>query len=308
MPSSLKYRQLLLVMVVAALVHGCAGSDDPAEPVDGSSDESATSSGPTPDSGWIFDHTHSDLSRVPQQWITTAKQNLRIAYGHTSHGSQIVTGMEALQRVLGAPYGFDLHWGYHGGAFFNDGGFEGADDLGSPDRRAWSSATRRLFQRNGGCDRNVVMWSWCGQVDGTQAEIQSYLDQMATLERDFPDTRFVYMTGHLDGSGENGNVHRRNEQIRAFCRNNGKVLFDFADIESWDPDGDTYYLPLHADDGCNYDGGNWADEWLSAHPGSELATLARACDDCAHSETLNCVLKGRVFWWMAARLAGWEGV
>ena len=81
----------------------------------------------------------------------------------------------------------------------------------------------------------------------------------------------------------------------------GGVLFDFADIESYDPDGDMYYLPLYADDGCNYvlDGQshNWATEWCAAHP-DENSTCS-----CAHSQSLNCDMKGRVFWWMMARLA-----
>ena len=34
-----------------------------------------------------------------------------------------------------------------------------------------------------------------------------------------------------------GNVNQRNEQIRNYARNNNKILFDFADIESFDPDG-----------------------------------------------------------------------
>ena len=294
-----------LVVLAALLIHACAQDTNPSTTPTGES--TGETSSPTPTAGWVFDHTHSDLDRVPEEWITAAKQRLRIGYGHTSHGSQIVRGIEALARVMGGPFEVRPQWGSAAGAFFNDSAFDGADDLGSPDRQAWAHATRGLLNRSGGCDRNVVMWSWCGQVDGSPQEIQSYLDQMAALERDFPSVRFVYMTGHLDGSGENGNVHRRNEQIRAFCRDNAKVLFDFADIESWDPEGRTFSLPLHADDGCNSDGGNWADEWLADHPGHELATLARACDECAHSETLNCVLKARVFWWMAARLAGWDG-
>ena len=294
--SPLRLALALLGLLAAAGCGSTTSSDDP--------DDGNPTSMPSTD--LIFDHQHTNLSRVPAEWINTAKQTLRIAYGHTSHGSQIVTGLGALATGLGSPYAFTSSWGYEPGYFLNDSGIEGADDLGSPDRTTWSAATRRLLKRSG-CDRNVVMWSWCGQVDGSASDIQSYLDQMSDLERDFPAVRFIYMTGHLDGSGADGNVHGRNEQIRAYCRDHGKVLFDFADIESWDPDAKTYYLPLGADDGCDYSGGNWAQKWIASHPDHQLTALARQCEDCAHSETLNCVQKARVFWWMAARLAGWDG-
>ena len=123
---------------------------------------------------------------------------------------------------------------------------------------------------------------------------------MNQLEIDYPDVLFVYMTGHLDGTGETGNLHIRNEQIRNYCISNDKVLFDFADIESHDPDGE-YFLDRGADDACNYAAGNWAIEWCSANPGSDLCATC----SCAHSHPLNCNLKARAFWWMMARLAGW---
>ena len=37
--------------------------------------------------------------------------------------------------------------------------------------------------------------------------------------------------------------------IRDYCSENGKVLYDFADIESYDPDGTFYEYP---GDGCDY--------------------------------------------------------
>jgi hypothetical protein len=114
----------------------------------------------------VIDHNTTDINKIPQQWIETAKRNLRITYGHTSHGSQLVTGMKAIRDFKGHPYDFSYadfcySSGYRSGVFLNDCVPSG--DLGYPDRTTWAQLTRNLLNQPGN-DTNVVIWSWCGEV------------------------------------------------------------------------------------------------------------------------------------------------
>jgi hypothetical protein len=282
----------------------------------GESDESgqisATPSHSTPPSppatsAIIIDHTSTKLADIPLENINQAKTSLHIAYGHTSHGSQIVTGMSGLYSWKGSLYAFND--GGTGSALdLRDTPFSRAYDLGNPDRTSWASSTRTYLDANP--DINVIIWSWCGEVSwATQADINTYLSLMAGLETDYPAVKFVYMTGHLDGSGLTENLHLRNEQIRKYCRDNNKILYDFEDIESYNPDG-TYFGDKIPNDACDYDSNsdgtqdaNWASQWQNAH------TQGVDWFDCsaAHSQPLNGNLKAYAAWWLWARLAGWSG-
>jgi len=182
----------------------------------------------------VIDHTCTDISQVPRYWVDEAKASFKISYGHTSHGSQVVTGMNLLKNLSGSLYDFNPS-GSDDALSFHD--YEPEGDLGNPDRLTWAQRTRDLLDTPGN-DRNLIMWSWCGQVSSaTEADITTYLTLMNQLEIDYPDVTFIYMTGHLDGSGETGPLHSRNNQIRSFCTTYDKILFDFADIESYNPNG-----------------------------------------------------------------------
>ncbi|HEX9933577.1 MAG TPA: hypothetical protein VGB38_00150, partial [bacterium] len=67
--------------------------------------------------------------------------SLHIAYGHTSHGSQLITGMTGLVGFKGTLYSFNN--GGSGGALdLKDTPFSGASDLGNSNFTAWETATR----------------------------------------------------------------------------------------------------------------------------------------------------------------------
>jgi hypothetical protein len=271
---------------------------------------SASGDGPDPDvEAIVVNHTNVDPDGIPENWIDQAKQTLHIAYGHTSHGSQLADGMTGLVQWKGALYAWNI--GGIGGALdlrdFNGnfGNLGIAADLGNPDRTAWEGATRTYLNQNPAI--NVIIWSWCGQVDGSQSDIELYLDLMDGLEDDYPSVKFVYMTGHTDGAALTSNVPTRNKQIRDYCLANNKILYDFADIESYNPDG-VYFGDKLVNDACDYDSNgdmvrdrNWAIDWQNAHPGEWY--------DCgsAHSQPLNANMKAYAAWWLWARLAGWDG-
>ena len=267
----------------------------------------------------IANHTTIDLSKIPRLAINNSKDNLHIAYGHTSHGSQIVDGMSGLVDFANAPYGGSTYAWNNGGTgdaldFRDDMGnygnpyYGGAEDLGQPNLTAWPGSTRLYLQAHP--EVNVIMWSWCGQVSGlSDAQLNYYLTSMNTLESEYPDVHFVYMTGHLDGSGESGTLNANNEKIRAYALANNKILFDFADIESYDPDGLVNYMKLNANDNCDYTidsvSHNWATEWQTAHTEGvdwyDMDPLPQ------HTQALNANKKAYAAWWLWARLGGWDG-
>lgn len=262
----------------------------------------------------IINHTCSDITKIPQSAIIQAKSQLHIAYGHTSHGSQITDGMSGLvEFVNNGGKGLSLPTDIF---VWSNGGSAGALDLHDyamggdcgyyPE---WVNNTISYLSDQSHSDVNVVMWSWCGQVEDKYRNgtlDSEYLSPMSQLEADYPGVTFVYMTGHVDHWDDADNK-AANQQIRNYCINNNKVLFDFADIESYDPDG-TYYEFPH--DNCDYyesvDGnklGNWALEWQNSH------TLGEDWYNCGaqHSKPLNSNQKAYAAWWMWAVLAGWNG-
>lgn len=247
--------------------------------------------------GIVIDHNCTDLDEIPQIWITAVQNTIQSHYAHTSHGGQLTCGAEFIEDDNSF---YDCEIGYCSlpsvaGAYCVFDGQESESYI-SPDLY-WESSgglnlTRDVLNNNPSLDTS--MWCWCCQCDYyDQSQVQAYLDAMSLLELEYPDVTFIYFTGNAQGTGSEGyNRYLRNNQIRDYCAANDKVLFDFADIDSWWFNPSTSQWEQNT---YNYSGTDVPCEH-DMYYGEEYA----------HTTAESCYNKGVAWWWMMAMLAGWS--
>ena len=247
--------------------------------------------------GIVVDHLATNISSIPRNWIEAVKTHSILHYARRSHGSQLNVGAEWLQSQ-NALYAYSENWcalpePSNALRVWNGQTPEIGDYIFPWDY--WEApeglaVTRAILTANPSI--KYSMWSWCTELDEWSAEqVDAYLAAISALEAEFPQVRFIYMTGNAQATGAEGwNRHLRNEQIRAYCRANNKVLYDFADLDCWYQGvqattsyaGHTYPIQHNAYASPEYEG--------------------------THVNRQSCSVKASALWWLMARLEGWGGI
>ncbi len=118
-----------------------------------------------------------------------------------------------------------------------------------------------------------------------------YRDAMLQLEKDYPNKTFLWWTVALRPEWPSPDacqgIQSFNNQVRDFARANNKPLLDIADIESHDPNGNTCYTGCEST--CMQYAGDPSNP-QNGHPGRPAS-----------------IRIAKAFWWLMARITGWDG-
>jgi hypothetical protein len=249
-------------------------------------------------SGIIADNTSIDeFKSIPQEAVKAATA-MKTLFMHQSTGNNIdFLGLQCLAGLRNDPANYpqecityarnpykDPNWNWQPWAT------PMADAIAKTDE--WVSVANAQ-QSN----YEVLGMKFC-YVDGWNQDFNYYRQKMEQLEQAYPQKKFIWATSALWAKSEldSGNtpmdsclnIQDFNQQLRAYAKANNKILYDIAAIESHDPSGS-----LCQSNGCEA----LCDAYYSGFGGG----------GGGHPDTEGSLRLAKGFWWLMARISGWNG-
>ena len=250
---------------------------------------------PTPSGAIVADHNSiSSFSSIPPTYLQAAAA-IKTLFMHQSTGESIdYMGLKCLAGLRNwedfpqecstyapnDPYD-DRNWNWQIWAE------PMADAPGKTDE--WVSVVNAQQQ-----NYTVLGMKFC-YVDGWNQDFDYYKTKMEQLEQAYPQKTFIWSTSVLWAQSEVGgnldsatNIQTFNQQLRAYARANNKVLYDLADIESHDPNG-------------NFCQSNGVEALCTAY------YTGMGGGGGGHPDVNGSIRLAKGFWHLMARISGWSG-
>ena len=140
-------------------------------------------------------------------------------------------------------------------------------------------------------------------ITGNSVSLQTYLDAVDYYNTNAPGIKTIFTTGPVDTEQNTEAGYQRSikqDKIREYVQTHGGILFDYADILSWD-----YTNGLRIDESWT-DGDTTVHHWNGVYPAFTWIEYDGGYGSCHISEDA-VVLIGKALWVMLARDAGWDG-
>jgi len=181
-------------------------------------------------SGIMIDHNCVDLSAIPQIHIAPAA-SLRLLFRHASVGQGIGWGLDCFAG---------LHPTNSECSCYSPGQYPRDNWVLELRAGNWKDKVDDLVTqaetRTDEFDVFTMKFCYIDALGDSHPGWDYYRTAMEQLELDYPDKVFVWWTIPLTRDGMPG-TDFFNALVRSYCRANGKILFDIADIECHDPNG-----------------------------------------------------------------------
>lgn len=239
----------------------------------------------------VADHSCVDVDDkvFPVEALKRA-QGLRVVFGHESVGFDVIHGLQGLSaadperyRVTIQPQiqaaWFSRNKGLGEFFFHSNGNAAGKiDDFAQRVRGGFGDCVEVASMK--------LCYADMTERSDPQAIFDHWRETFEDLEKAYPKVRFVWWTVPVPQPSRLGEKRTAiNDLIRAYVRENGKLLLDVADIESHTPEGEAVKHP----------------------DGSERLFADYGRDQGGHLNDDGAQRVGRAWWWLLARLAGWFG-